>query len=55
MEGDGYSVSRLVGGTDVRLMAAPFEENEGWEMTAVALNGTVYVEYYEPIEAKRAK
>lgn len=36
-------------------MAAPFEEREGWEMTAVALNGSVYMELYDPPEAKRQR
>jgi RAT1-interacting protein len=41
--------------TDERLMAAPFEEREGWEMTAVALNGSVYLEHYDPPEVKRQR
>jgi len=33
-------------------MTAPFEDREGWEMTAVPLDGSVYVELYDPPEAK---
>lgn len=33
-------------------MTAPFEDREGWEMTALALDGSVYLEQYEPPEAK---
>ncbi|KAK4685237.1 RAT1-interacting protein, partial [Tremellales sp. Uapishka_1] len=38
-------------------MVAPFEEREGWEMTAVALDGSVYIEQHDPpeIRAKRRK
>jgi len=36
-------------------MTAPFEERDGWEMTAIALDGSVYIELHDPpdIRAKR--
>ena len=36
-------------------MTAPFEDREGWEMTALALDGSVYIELHDPpeIRAKR--
>lgn len=33
-------------------MTAPFEEREGWGMTAVALDGSIYLELYDPPEAR---
>ena len=37
-------------------MTAPFEDREGWEMTALALDGSVYIELHDPpeIRAKRS-
>ena len=39
-----------------RIMTAPFEDREGWEMTALALDGSVYIELHDPpdIRAKRS-
>ncbi|WVR08944.1 hypothetical protein IAU60_006003 [Kwoniella sp. DSM 27419] len=34
-------------GMITRMMTAPFEHREGWEMDAVALDGSVYVEQHE--------
>jgi RAT1-interacting protein len=28
-------------------MTAPFEDREGWEMSVLALDGSVYLEQYE--------
>jgi RAT1-interacting protein len=33
-----------------RIMTAPFEDREGWEMTAMALDGSVYLELHDPPE-----
>jgi RAT1-interacting protein len=35
-----------------RMMTAPFEDREGWEMSALALDGSVYVELYDPPEVR---
>lgn len=40
--------------TCCRLMTAPFER-DGWEMTALALDGSVYLELHEPPEQRRQK
>ncbi len=29
-------------------MTAPFEDSEGWEMTAIPLDGSIYVELHDP-------
>ncbi|WRT69205.1 uncharacterized protein IL334_006189 [Kwoniella shivajii] len=44
-------------GMITRLMVAPYEDREGWEMTAVALDGSVYIELHDPphARAKRRK
>ncbi|TXT14860.1 uncharacterized protein COLE_01053 [Cutaneotrichosporon oleaginosum] len=34
-------------GMMTRIMTAPFEDREGWEMSALALDGSVYLEQYE--------
>jgi RAT1-interacting protein len=34
------------------MMTAPFEDREGWEMTAIPLDGSIYLEQYEPPEVK---
>jgi RAT1-interacting protein len=38
-------------------MTAPFEDRDGWEMTAIALDGSVYIELNDPpeIRAKRCE
>ena len=41
--------------TDGRIMTAPYEDREGWEMTAVPLAGSVYLENYETPEARAEK
>jgi hypothetical protein len=35
-----------------RIMTAPFEEREGWEMTAIPLDGSVYIELNDPPELR---
>ncbi|ORY24230.1 RAI1 like PD-XK nuclease-domain-containing protein [Naematelia encephala] len=44
-------------GMITRIMTAPFEDREGWEMTAIALDGSIYIELHDPpeIRAKRRK
>ncbi|WWC63877.1 uncharacterized protein I303_106482 [Kwoniella dejecticola CBS 10117] len=44
-------------GMITRIMTAPYEDREGWEMTAIALDGSVYVELHDPpdVRAKRRK
>ncbi|ODO06127.1 protein RAI1 [Cryptococcus wingfieldii CBS 7118] len=38
-----------------RLLTSPYETRDGWEMTAFALDGSVYLELYDPPEARAAK
>jgi RAT1-interacting protein len=33
-------------------MTAPFEDRDGWEMTALALDGSVYIEQHDPPEIR---
>jgi len=33
-------------------MTAPFQDREGWEMTALALDGSVYIELHDPPEIR---
>ena len=33
-------------------MTAPFEDREGWEMTAIPLDGSVYIELHDPPEIR---
>ncbi|WWC72955.1 uncharacterized protein I206_106919 [Kwoniella pini CBS 10737] len=44
-------------GMITRIMTAPYEDREGWEMTAIALDGSVYVELHDPpdVRANRRK
>ncbi|KAL7421087.1 decapping endonuclease targeting mRNA [Cryptotrichosporon argae] len=39
-------------GMVTRLMTAPWEDKEGWEMTALALDGSIYVELNDPPELR---
>ncbi|WVW79529.1 hypothetical protein I302_101498 [Kwoniella bestiolae CBS 10118] len=39
-------------GMITRIMTAPYEDREGWEMTAIALDGSVYVELHDPPEVR---
>ncbi|WWD21178.1 hypothetical protein CI109_105662 [Kwoniella shandongensis] len=39
-------------GMITRIMTAPFEDRDGWEMTAIALDGSVYLEEHDPPESK---
>lgn len=44
--------------TDVgRIMTAPFEhrDEEKWEMTAIALDGSVYIELYDPPDVRKER
>ena len=36
-------------------MTAPFEERDGWEMTAIPLDGSVYIELHDPPEAREKR
>lgn len=38
--------------TTFRLLTMPYETRDPWEMTAVALDGSVYLESWDPPEAK---
>ncbi|KAL1407664.1 decapping endonuclease targeting mRNA [Vanrija albida] len=38
-----------------RILTAPYEERDGWEMDALALGGSVYLELYDPPEARAAR
>ncbi|WVQ73673.1 hypothetical protein IAR50_003253 [Cryptococcus sp. DSM 104548] len=38
-----------------RLLTSPYESRDGWEMTAFALDGSVYLELYDPPEARATK
>lgn len=40
-----------------RIMTAPFEhrDEEKWEMTAIALDGSVYVELHDPPEVRKER
>jgi len=40
-----------------RIMTAPFEhrDEEKWEMTAIALNGSVYVELHDPPDVRKER
>ncbi|RXK35825.1 hypothetical protein M231_06919 [Tremella mesenterica] len=40
-------------GMITRLMTAPFEEREGWEMTAIALDGSIYIEQHDPPDLRK--
>ncbi|KAK8844162.1 hypothetical protein IAR55_006956 [Kwoniella newhampshirensis] len=42
-------------GMITRIMTAPFEDRDGWQMTAIALDGSVYLELYDPSEARARK
>lgn len=41
----------------LRIMTAPFEhrDEEKWEMTAIALDGSVYVELHDPPEVRKER
>lgn len=41
----------------MRIMTAPFEhrDEEKWEMTAIALDGSVYVELHDPPEVRKER
>ncbi|WWD06912.1 hypothetical protein V865_005009 [Kwoniella europaea PYCC6329] len=39
-------------GMITRIMTAPYEDREGWEMTAIALDGSVYIELHDPSEVR---
>lgn len=41
----------------LRIMTAPFEhrDEEKWEMTAIALDGSVYVELHDPPDVRRER
>lgn len=36
-------------------MTAPFEERDGWEMTAVPLDGSVYIELHDPPDVRQKR
>jgi RAT1-interacting protein len=36
-------------------MTAPFEDREGWEMTAVPLGGSIYIELHDPPELRKER
>lgn len=40
---------------DTRIMTAPFEDREGWEMSALALDGSVYLEQWEDRDSPNYK
>ncbi|WWC91055.1 uncharacterized protein L201_005996 [Kwoniella dendrophila CBS 6074] len=42
-------------GMITRIMTAPYNDREAWDMTAIALDGSVYIELYDPpdVKAKR--
>ena len=42
-------------GMITRIMTAPFEDREGWEMTAIALDGSVYVELHDPPDIRKKR
>lgn len=42
-------------GMITRIMTAPFEDREGWEMTALAVDGSVYVELHDPPELRKSR
>lgn len=35
-----------------RLLTMPYEMRDSWEMTAIALDGSVYLELWDPPEEK---
>ncbi|OCF79056.1 hypothetical protein I204_01000 [Kwoniella mangroviensis CBS 8886] len=39
-------------GMITKIMTAPYEDREGWEMTAIALDGSVYIELHDPPEVR---
>ena len=36
-------------------MTAPFEDREGWEMTAIPLDGSIYIELRDPPEVREKR
>lgn len=36
-------------------MTAPFEDREGWEMTAIPLDGSIYIELHDPPELRKER
>ncbi|WVF65405.1 hypothetical protein IAT40_000132 [Kwoniella sp. CBS 6097] len=42
-------------GMITRIMTAPYEPREPWEMTAIALDGSVYVELHDPPEIRQKR
>lgn len=36
-------------------MTAPFEDREGWEMTAIPLGGSIYIELHDPPELRKER
>lgn len=37
---------------DYRIMTAPFEDRDGWEMNCVPLGGSIYLELDDPPEKR---
>ncbi|ORX39312.1 RAI1 like PD-XK nuclease-domain-containing protein [Kockovaella imperatae] len=42
-------------GMITRIMTAPFEERDGWEMTAIPLGGSIYVELHDPPDVRQRR
>ncbi|OCF35706.1 protein RAI1 [Kwoniella heveanensis CBS 569] len=60
-DGDGNEAAERKGGIITwrgmitRIMIAPYEPREPWEMTAIALDGSVYVELHDPPEIRQKR